>query len=325
MYLKGKKVLFIAPKFYDYHEQIINELKVSGFSVKYYPEICSDVFYRILIKTVPYLAYLLKKKYLLKILKDFEEDKYDIVFVIRGGMLDASFLEKMKSKAHGTKFIMYQWDSINQNDYLPFVKYFHLVKTFDRRDSKKYDLEYLPLFFGDKYRNVRNTDVSKHYDLVFYGAFHSDRLQLIQLIESQLKKSGYNFFYHLYITKLALFRMLVTGKLKLKDKKYLKTYKVNANSMISKYAAAKAVLDIELNIQSGLTIRTFETIGAGLKLITTNQNIKKESFYNANTVWVINRDALSDSDKLKFFFETEEKIDYYEQYYISNWLREAMS
>ena len=40
-----------------------------------------------------------------------------------------------------------------------------------------------------------------------------------------------------------------------------------------------SVLDINHLDQSGLTIRTFEALGAGKKIITTNSEIKKYPFY----------------------------------------------
>ncbi|MEK5777604.1 lipopolysaccharide biosynthesis protein, partial [Acinetobacter nosocomialis] len=62
--------------------------------------------------------------------------------------------------------------------------------------------------------------------------------------------------------------------------------------IVELYAKSNIILDISHPGQSGLTMRTFEAIGAGKKLITTNTNIKEYPFYNANNIFIISRDEL---------------------------------
>ena len=54
-------------------------------------------------------------------------------------------------------------------------------------------------------------------------------------------------------------------------------------------------------------MRTFETLGAGKKLITTNSQIKKYSFYNDQNIFILDREnILMSRDFLKSPFK---KID----------------
>ena len=48
----------------------------------------------------------------------------------------------MKKKLPKAKFVMYQWDSMEQSHYNSIIKYFDKVKTFDMSDSKIYNLNY---------------------------------------------------------------------------------------------------------------------------------------------------------------------------------------
>jgi hypothetical protein len=86
------------------------------------------------------------------------------------------------------------------------------------------------------------------------------------------------------------------------------------------YANSKVVLDINHPNQKGLTMRTFETIGAQRKLITTNEDIKRYSFYNPNNILVINRKnpELNES----FFYSDYEPIEdsIYNKSSIKGWL-----
>jgi len=303
--ISNKKILFIAPKFYSYHQEIINFIESKNATVKFFAEDIYTPLYRFSNRIFPLLAKYLKQQYVDKILDDSEKKDYDIVFVIRGGILAPDTMEKLKKNLHNAKFVMYQWDSNQQSNYENIIKYFDCVKTFDKEDAKKYNLEYLPLFYSKQYEDIKLHKKQKKFDIVFFGAYHSDRLEIVKFMDNFCTKNNLKFKYHLYITKMGLFRLIFIGVIKLEDLKLFKTYTVNTSEIIDVYSKSFAVLDIELNIQNGLTMRTFETLGAGLKLITTNKNIQNEPFYNQQNVMIIDR--LNYKIDLNFF-----KIDFFD-------------
>jgi len=314
----NKKVLFIAPKFYNYHTQIIEELKFEGYNVTFYPEMEHSLLYRISNTLSKKLNNYLTQKYIDEILQSTTQNEYDVFFVIRGGYFSAEWLEKLRLKLPKTKFLMYQWDSTKQNNYLPLIKHFDRVQTFDMVDAKEYNLDYLPLFYTKQYKDLTQKKKIKKYDLVFFGAYHSDRLEVIKHMEKLFKENGLSFKYHLFISKLALFRLLLTRVIGFNELHFFKTYSVPSDEIIETYKETTAVLDIELSIQNGLTIRTFETLGANLKLVTTNEKIKKEIFYNTDYIMCIDRKNIKiDLD----FFKKEKKIDNnFEEFYLESWL-----
>jgi hypothetical protein len=312
-----KNILFIAPKFYQYHTQIIEAMEDKGSKVTYFPEMNHSVIYRISNKFCKKLEQYIKNKYIDNILQSIEQDMYDIVFVIRGGTLSPYSLEYMHKKLPNAKFVMYQWDSMEQSKYQEIIKYFDILKTFDRSDSEKYNLEYLPLFYTKQYKDIALNKKEIFFDLVFYGAYHSDRLEIIKYMDNLFKSNNLIFKHHLYITKLALARLLVTRKIRISDLDFFKTYSVDMDEIIDVYTRSSAVLDIELSIQNGLTIRTFETLGANLKLITTNQNIKEEDFFDPQQIIVINRDNI-ELDMQNF--KNNQTVNDFNKFYIDNWL-----
>ena len=116
---------------------------------------------------------------------------------------------------------------------------------------------------------------------------------------------------------MALFRLLCFGVVKFKDLGYLKTYSVGMDEILNVYKESLATLDIELTIQYGLTMRTFEALGAGLKLITTNKNIKDEPFYNDQNITILDRNHLHiDLDFFKNDFQSDLA---FERYLFENW------
>ena len=85
---------------------------------------------------------------------------------------------------------------------------------------------------------------------------------------------------------------------------------------------SKIILDIEHPNQKGLTMRTFESLGAGKKLITTNATVKEMDFYNANNIVVIDRDH--PAIPMSFFKENYVKVDAstYARYSLRSWVTE---
>ncbi|MBU0633199.1 hypothetical protein KKA17_11205 [bacterium] len=292
-------------------------------SVTFYPEDIYSPLYRMSKRLLPKFAVHIKDKYVKKILNSISVDMYDIVFVIRGGILSVATLEHLKQKLPHAKFVMYQWDSMKQNRYESIMTYFDVIKTFDKQDSIQYKLDYLPLFYTSKYSDIVKNKKNKKYDLVFYGAYHSDRLEIIKYMENFCKQNDLIFKSHLYITKMALFRLLMTGAIGLDGLKYLKTYSIDTKEILEVYRETFAVLDIELNIQNGLTIRTFEALGAGLKLITTNKSIIDEPFYNDKNIFVLDRNSLN-MDMVffqnNFYFDTN-----FDNYLFENWLNNLIN
>jgi hypothetical protein len=317
MELKNRKILFIAPKYYNYHNEIVETMRKMGAEVMFFPEMPTDTSYRILKKLSKSLLQKRKDDHLLNIEKEISGQEFDTLFVIRGEILTIDFLQKIKKISKFKKSFLYQWDSLLQNNYKEIIREFDQVQTFDMIDAKELKIEYLPLFFGEKYREISKNLEEKEFDIIFFGAFHSDRLDVIKSIDLEAKRLNLRFYNHLYITKLAMFRLLISRKILFSDLKFLKNFKVDSSKIVDFYKKSKSVLDIEVDIQNGLTIRTFETLGSGLKLITTNKNIKNEVFYNEKSIFIIDRKKVVLEDD---FFKSSANINDLEQFYIKNWL-----
>jgi hypothetical protein len=322
MDFKSKKILFIAPKFYNYHQEIIELLELKNAKVTFFAEDIYTTIYRFSNKIIPNYANYLKEQYQNLIVDSVQNNGYDFVFVIRGGILNPRMLSTLKSKLPNAKFIMYQWDSNQQSKYENIISFFDTVKTFDKEDAQKYKIDYLPLYYSRQYDEIKRIKEEKKFDIVFFGAYHSDRLDVIKVLDNFCSMNNLKFKYHLYITKMALFRLICSGKIKIKDLKYFKTYTVDTKEILDSYKCAFSILDIELNIQNGLTMRTFEALGSGLKLITTNSNIAKEPFFSKN-IKIVDRDNICID--LNFFKEDFSEGHLISEYYIENWLETLFS
>jgi hypothetical protein len=319
--LTGKRILYIGPEFYNYHVSINEGLARLGTTTRFYSEMEYSLLFRLLAKLCKPLAAKLVRQHLDMILRCELSSKYDVVFVIRGGFCDSEFVQKLKSCLPCARFYMYQWDSLRQNNYSDLISLFDKVMTFDRLDAIKLNIPYEPLFYTHEYSELVNsrTEPLKH-DLAFVGAYHSDRLEVVKKVAEFCDREGLAFRFHLFIKRLPLMRMLLTGRLKVADLRYLSTKSLSLPEVLDIYRDSRAVLDIELNIQSGLSIRTFEALGADLNLVTTNKHVMSEPFYDPKRILVIDRDKV-DLD-VAFFTDKTVKKPYnnIDRYSLDKWL-----
>lgn len=317
MKLHSLNVLFIAPEFYNYHHELIRSMSKLGANVTFISEMNQSISYRLLQKFSGKLKRYFENKHINKILSVSKNQDFDAIFIIRGGYLTPDIMRKLRLNNKDAVFYMYQWDSYRQNDYRSIIPFFDVVSTFDKDDAAELNLDYQPLFYTDIYKNIAHSKEEKEYDLVFYGAYHSDRLTIVKYFDDCFKKNGLVFKSHLYIKKIPLLVRLLKREIRFNDLAYFRTYSVSAEEISQSYAKTKAVLDVELSIQSGLSIRTFEVLGSGVKLVTTNKNISNESFYNPTQIRVINRNAIEIN--LPFFALNDNQIDV-TRYHVDNWL-----
>ncbi len=316
--LSGKKILLIGPKYYDYHTNIVRKLEQWGGKVDYYPEMINNFSQRAAKVIKGKFRTFIEKRYLDSLLSSIGTKHYDHVLLIRGEIITPSFMQELRHRLPKARFTIYQWDSQKHNNYLPLLPYFDHALTFDPIDAVSFRLKYLPLFYTDAYKKIAEASNAKEYGIAFFGAYHSDRLSIVKQIDMESKRHGLKFYHHIFITKFSLFRALLLRKIMLSDLKYLKTFTVSSSVIHDIYSKTKAVLDIEMTHQNGLTIRTLEVLGSNLKLLTTNATIRNEPFFDTNRIVILNRSAIEISPD---FFATPLAEDpRLHQYHIDQWL-----
>ena len=117
-----------------------------------------------------------------------------------------------------------------------------------------------------------------------------------------------------------LFKKFFDKSFKEFDYKKISFISLNVSQIVGLYKKSDVILDINHPSQKGLTMRTFESIGAGKKLITTNSEVKRYCFYNPNNILVIDRENIEVN---KIIFEsTYEDIDekLYDKMTLEGWI-----
>jgi hypothetical protein len=301
---KNKKILYISIKTFNYEVEIANKLRELGAQVDYFDERPSN---SVLTKGIIRLKRsFIKKKidtYYNSILKKIEGEKYDFFLLVKGEAIPSFFLTKLKLSQRNCSFIYYTWDSFENNPQaLSILHFFDKKLTFDPLDAESFKLEFRPLFYIDKYKIMKKIKKPK-YKLLFLGTAHSDRYKISNEVVNWCKYHNYRTFTYYYMqSKLVyFFKSIFDSSFEDFDYKKLSFQPLGVGEIIKYYENSSIILDINHPDQRGLTMRTFEALGAGKKVITTNREIKKYAFYNSNNIYVIDRENM---ELEKSFFES---------------------
>jgi len=295
MNLNGKNVLLLAPNFFEYKQNIHSELVALGANVVSFNERISDkpIIKAIIRMRLHFLISPLINNYYKKILNEIENINLDFIFVINPEVINKSIFDSLCNNNPGIRTILYLWDSINNKPH--FEKLFCLFDemwSFDRSDCKKNEnLKFLPLFFDISYIQVAKANTELEYDFCFIGTVHSDRFAIVNSIKLQAKDLGLKVYTFMYLpSKLMFFYKKFFDKgflgIRYSDLAYTP---LSENEIINILAKSKIVIDINHNLQNGLTSRTFETLAANKKLLTTNSSITDYDFYDKNNIDIIDR------------------------------------
>lgn len=291
--LEGKKILFLCVQWFNLEKDIINQLEKHGAKVTYFDERpANNNFTKGVIRINRNLMDNKIQKYYEKILEQIKNEKFDFLFVNRGEVVPEKFLEQFIQLQPECKRIFYTWDSFaNLSSSLHILKYFHKKFTFDKKDAENYKIGFRPLYFVDNHSEVIRSDVDKDIDLLFLGTAHSDRYIIGNKVAEWCKKNSLvPFNYYFMQGRLVYFyKKFFDKSFNAFDYKKLSFKSLSSNEIIKLYERSNVILDISHPWQTGLTMRTFEAIGARKKLITTNANIKSYPFYNPHNICVIDR------------------------------------
>ncbi|UXN67831.1 hypothetical protein N8A98_01870 (plasmid) [Devosia neptuniae] len=326
MDLHGKNVLLIAPKFFGYDADIANELRRRGAQVDFIRDRPFDsaimmAMTRIARTSVmPFVDRLYTRQ-----LEGFGRSRYDLILVVNGQTLSGRLLAQLRTSYPESSLVLYLWDSVaNRTSTLRNMGQYDSIYSFDQTDSKTFGLQHRPLFYSPAFSN--HAETNQDIDISFIGTAHTDRAFIVNEIDRLLPQTSKRFWY-LYLQAPWVFMAY-----KLTNPSFRRTRfdqfsftPLNRKTVQSVFSRSKAILDIEHPRQTGLTIRTFETLGSRKKLVTTNRVAIETDFYHQSNIHVIDRK--NPKIRREFTEEPYEVLsDYiYNKYSISGWTEEILS
>jgi hypothetical protein len=281
----------IAPRFFGYERDIRGEIERRGAIVDWLPDRPFDT---------PLMTALTKLKaewvqpaadrLYDRLLDQFGATSYDYILVVNGQTLSRWMLSRLRSSFPTAQTILYMWDSIdNRRTVRNNLPLFDTTFSFDPQCSATHGMQLRPLFFA---KGFEQSDLDVSYQVSFIGTAHTDRYAVVNELRKGLPDDIPAYWY-LYLQAPWVFEFYRATKPFMRQARrdefnYVPLDKATVQSV---FARSKAILDIEHPNQRGLTMRTFETMGARKKLITTNALITNYDFYRIGNVCVIDRRA----------------------------------
>ena len=284
------KVLLICPKFFDYHEHIMEALEALGYEAIWWTDRPSQ--------STPYKTFLrlfaepvgdLSAGHFVRRAEELAPDSLDHVLVVKGEALSPRAMTALRHRFPKARFSLYLWDAIdNARNGKRIAPLFDAVSTFDPGDSQRHRWQFRPLF--SLLPESRDIAGAPRYDWSFVGTIHSDRADVLSRIEAAIgpERKGFVFGYFssrlLYWAKYLLspaVRNAPDGRFSLRPLPASQTEEVVRASLCS--------IDVEHPRQVGVTTRCFDALFAGRKLITTNRSIAETALYHPTRVCIVDR------------------------------------
>ena len=310
------KILFIAPKVFNLHKPMIEELQRQGNEVDFIGDVMftHDNGFKSKSKIKKLTDYILhnndktEKKYWKALFeqKDIYKKRYDLCLCVNAYCIGNYFIDNIKRMNPGIRLVLYLWDSLHFFDFKRNFKYFDKVYTFDYEDSlNNAEAKFLPLYWLP----IKSSE-EVIYDVSLIGSHHDDRLKIAEEIAHQLDEHNLNYYFKIVCTcnakwsptliKAYIKAKIIGSKSSMRDIKIMvgeeshplisrNFYSIEDTSRI--ISLSKCVLDTDRPSQSGLTSRFMWAIGQGKKIITTNSSIKKMPFYDENSILVVDRNS----------------------------------
>ncbi len=328
MTLQNKRVLLFAPKYFGYEKAIEQTLIDMGAFVDYFDERPGNSFFdKALIRIDKRFLQHKIRKYYQKIQKEVSGKEYDYVLVVNIESMLSSTLADLRGQFPAAKFVLYMWDSVrNKKGAVDTFSYFDKILSFDKDDARDFNLHFRPLFYMNEYAQIGQQHKNYSYDAIFVGTVHSNRYWFVKTLEQLLLKRGQRVFFYFFLgSKILYYRE------KIKNRSFRGVVKSDfhfkslpKSELLRLISCSKVIVDIQHPMQTGLTMRTIEALGACRKLITTNKHIVEYDFYNPNNIQVVDRDnpQISESFLQGDYQALDEDI--YNRYSIRYWVKEVL-
>lgn len=338
-----KRILFFTSTFMDIYKDVQIAMKEMDFEVVWVEAstITPNPYNRLLNLYTPENIKVYLEKVALKWETVLSQDEFkapfDYFFAINGLDVHPKLFDFLISKNPKIYKILYLYDRVDgviQID--EFFSYYDKVFSFDLSDCHKYHLNFLPIYWIPSL--VQSIVKYNIFGLASYSLFKPERTALYRRIYDLVKKNNLKGYIRLYVNigndsqikfwiksiikhllgRESISLPLLSSKLTTFDRLTPSEYRDFIN-------LSDTILDTQAQYQDGLTARFMWAVGAGKKIITTNQNIKKYDFYSVEQFYILSENDKDNGALLKFlmssFMPSEAYYDKIRKYRIDNWIQ----
>lgn len=264
--MNNKKVLYIGTPIFNYHKKIILEFEKQGYLVDYYNDRPSESsFVKGIIKIRENLMNSIINRYFYKIMSETKGKSYDLVFIVNCKVFTTLMIQQLRDSQKSARFVLYMWDSLtlypNSKKLIPL---FDKSYSFDLDDCDKIDeLTFMPLFFCEEFEKLGRENVQERkYDIVSVCTAHPNRYKAMYELFPELELKGIHIFSYMFLNKFQyIYNKMFVPEFKDAKSSEFKFIPLSEQENLAVIKKSNTVFDMQHNQQSGLTMRTIETLG----------------------------------------------------------------
>jgi hypothetical protein len=281
--LAGRKILLIGIGFYDYEAAIAAEFRAQGAHV--WVESEQPAARSIWRRTQSDRCRALRAHHASLLNRAQTIGPLDDVVVIKGATLDEEFLKALRVAQPTARLTAYHWDSMARfPDLIQRQALFDRVLTFDHADAALHpSFRLRPLFFRPELQVPSPPGAA--IDLCFVGWLHHNRLAQVEAIRDQAEAAGLSAIFYLSTGLRTWAKLRFTGR-----GCDVHSRPIGFADYVHATARARAIIDLPHPLQTGLTMRAVEAIGAGKKLLTMARDVHAYAGFDTDNVHVLDPD-----------------------------------
>lgn len=252
----------------------------------------------------------------------------DTLFLVSQETVRGPQLKQLRQALPGIRIILYAWDSsANRHLDQEMIDRSDVAYSFDLDDCARFNnLYHIPLFHPHQVYKAPKSTLPRSrlaYDYCFIGSSRSRRLKMLAHIGHCARKRNRRYFFFLFAPSFLQYAVFWVqarwwgydgnlSRTSMGYEQYLETLRQSA-----------CVIDIEQAEQGGLTIRTMDTVFAGLPLATSNKNISRYDFFPHFPISMFSASEAEIEFPKKQ--DTVRAMEFFEKYKISTWLETILS
>lgn len=306
--ISGKRILFFCTKFFSYYEYIQRELLYLGASYVKFVE--SPNFSESPRKfnshehSLAFLYFYLKNpsyrtKWTNELIYEIKGEQFDILFCVADVPFKYFFFEEIKKSNPCIKTYLFLWDKLSvQRVPEKIIQAFDYKFSFDRDDCLMINgLEYLPDFYLN-FDDIDDTDIK--YDVCIIATLtDAKRGEISMALDNFCKRNGLSSYIYLLsrknVYKKNIFKRYYGRFLRRKiikflekpgNNKFVHSEGLTAEEVELIQNQSRCIFDFGYRGRQGLTLNAIAALAKGKKLITSNDRIKNENFYNSQNIYI---------------------------------------
>ncbi|MGQ3039872.1 MAG: hypothetical protein ACT6TH_09370 [Brevundimonas sp.] len=269
-------ILLIALHYHDYTANIARELRELGHEVRVHDIMPRTLFMKALRLIAPRLWQTQLNRHHARILRAEAETPTDLVLFIQAHQMSKENMAGFRSTFRSARFALYNWDSIANHDYLPHLASFDDVFTFDPDDARRHSLRYLPLFCSREFQGLRRREQDQRAIYFVGNIVNPARYRALDAFRDYCDGAGIQLNAYMACTPPMRVKLKREGIVA----RGLSSRPIDRSAFIDMVETSVAVFDFANHHQSGYTMRVFENLCAGKKIITNNPRVRQEAFYS---------------------------------------------